>query len=111
MGCSHRPGLRIDLAGSPPPNTAASKPPPIAPKQTPAACPKKKKLSYKEQQEYNTLEPAIEALEKEKDTLEAELSTGTLEYALLNQKSERVAEILKELDAKLERWMELDQYA
>lgn len=71
----------------------------------------KKKLSYKEQQEYIALEPAIEALEKEKDTLEAELSTGTLEYALLNQKSERVAEILKELDAKLERWMELDQYA
>lgn len=70
----------------------------------------KTKLSYKEQQEYNKLEPEIDALEQEKDALEVELSAGNMDYALLEAKSKRVAEIIDELDVKMERWMELGQY-
>ncbi len=70
----------------------------------------KTRLSYKEQQEYNKLEPEIDALEKEKDALEAELSAGSPDYELLDKKSKRVAEIIELLDAKMERWMELGQY-
>jgi ATP-binding cassette subfamily F protein uup len=70
----------------------------------------KTRLTFMEQQEYNRLEPEIEALEQERSALEAELSTGRLDYALLDSKSKRVAEIIEELDTRLERWMELGQY-
>jgi len=70
----------------------------------------KTKLSYKEQQEYNKLEPEIDALEQEKDALETEMNAGNLDYALLDEKSKRVAEILDMLDIKMERWLELGQY-
>jgi ATP-binding cassette subfamily F protein uup len=70
----------------------------------------KTKLTFKELQEYNKLETEIGELEQEKAALEAELSTGTLDYSLLDTKSKRVAEIIELLDAKLERWMELGQY-
>jgi ATP-binding cassette subfamily F protein uup len=70
----------------------------------------KTKLTFKELQEYNKLETGIGELEQEKAALEAELSTGTLDYSLLDTKSKRVAEIIELLDAKLERWMELGQY-
>ncbi|MFO7669169.1 MAG: ABC-F family ATP-binding cassette domain-containing protein [Bacteroidales bacterium] len=70
----------------------------------------KTRLTFREQQEYKRLEPEIEALEQEKTALEAELSTGRLDYALLDSKSKRVAEIIEELDTRLERWMELGEY-
>ncbi len=70
----------------------------------------KTKLTFKEKQEYNRLEPEIDKLDKEKAVLEEELNAGTLDYALLEEKSKRVAEIIDSLDAKMERWMELGQY-
>jgi len=70
----------------------------------------KTKLSYKEQQEYNLLEPEIEELEKEKEFLEAELSEGNLGYESLELKSKRVAEVIELIDEKLQRWLELGQY-
>ena len=70
----------------------------------------KTKLTYREQQEYNRLEPEIEELEQEKDSLEAELSVGTLDYESLNVKSKRVAEIMEEINTKMQRWTELGQY-
>jgi ATP-binding cassette subfamily F protein uup len=70
----------------------------------------KTKLNYKEQQEYLQLEPEIEALEKEKASLEAELNTGELSYESLGLKSKRIAEVIELIEAKLQRWMELGQY-
>jgi len=70
----------------------------------------KTKLTFKEQQEYNQLEPEIEALEEEKFILESELSAGTLDYEALNQKASRVAELIELIDAKMQRWSELGEY-
>jgi ATP-binding cassette subfamily F protein uup len=70
----------------------------------------KTKLTYREQQEYNRLEPEIEELEQEKDSLEAELSEGALDYESLDVKSKRVAEIMEMIDFKMQRWMELGQF-
>jgi ATP-binding cassette subfamily F protein uup len=70
----------------------------------------KTKLSYKEQQEYNRLEPEIEELEQEKAILEAELSLGKLGYGSLELKSKRVAEVIELIEAKFQRWLELGQY-
>lgn len=73
--------------------------------------PKKTKLTFKEQEEYNKLEPEIEKLEEEKAVLEAELNTGTLDYAELNEKSRRVAELIELIDIKVQRWMELGEHS
>jgi len=70
----------------------------------------KTKLTYKEQQEYNRLEPEIEALEKERTSLEKELNAGSLGYEELAQKSKRAAEIIELIDARMERWIELGKY-
>jgi len=69
----------------------------------------KTKRSYKEQQEYAGLEQAIEKLEAEKSVLEEEINSGTLDYEVLNSKSIRVASLIDEIEAKMERWMDLDQ--
>jgi ATP-binding cassette subfamily F protein uup len=71
---------------------------------------KKTKLTFKEQQEYNKLEPEIEALEEEKAILEEELSAGTLDYEALNQKASRVSELMELIETKLQRWSELGEY-
>jgi len=70
----------------------------------------KTKLTFKEQQEYDRLEPEIEALETEKALLEEELNAGTLDYESLHQKSKRIAELIELADTKFQRWMELGQY-
>lgn len=70
----------------------------------------KTRLSYREQQEYNRLEPEIEALEEEKAALETELSSGSLGFEELDSKSKRVAEILEQIEIKLQRWTELGEY-
>ncbi|MEN8157473.1 MAG: ABC-F family ATP-binding cassette domain-containing protein [Bacteroidota bacterium] len=71
---------------------------------------KKTKLTYREQQEYNNLEPEIEALEQEKSALEEALNTGALGYEELEKKSKRVAGIIEKIDYKMQRWAELGQY-
>ena len=70
----------------------------------------KTKLSYKEQQEYSSLEPEIAGLEEEKELLEEEIGAGNLKYDDLHQKSIRIAELLGLIDSKMQRWMELGQY-
>jgi ATP-binding cassette subfamily F protein uup len=70
----------------------------------------KTKLTFKEKLEYDKLEPEIEALEEEKSSLEDEMNSGNLEYDDLNQKSQRVAELLKLIDEKMQRWLDLGQY-
>jgi len=79
-------------------------------KNTERALPAQKtRRSYKEQQEYAGLEEAIEKLEAEKSVLEEEINSGTLDYEALNSKSIRVASLMEEIEAKMERWMDLDQ--
>jgi ATP-binding cassette subfamily F protein uup len=76
----------------------------------PAASPARKKLSYKEQREYEALPGQIEALEAEQTALRAELADGSLystdlERAMTLQA--RDAEIEDALMAALERWEDL----
>jgi len=70
----------------------------------------KTKLTYKEQQEYTSLEPEIAGLEEEKELLEEEIGAGKLDYDTLNQKSIRIAALMDLIDAKMQRWMELGQF-
>jgi ATP-binding cassette subfamily F protein uup len=71
--------------------------------------PKKRKLSYKEQQELKSLEERLPALEAEKASLEARLSSGTLDAAALQEASTRYGALQEELDAAEMRWLELSE--
>ena len=82
------------------------KPQPITPRKE-----EKKKLSFKERREFEELDILIPKLEEEKTTLEAELSCGTLSSSELIEKSNRIGELIDEIDIKTMRWMELSELA
>ena len=77
-----------------------------APQEAPA---KKKKLTYKEQREFEQLEKDIESLAAEKAELEEKLSSGTLPFDQLQAASERVGQIIEAIDEKELRWLELSE--
>jgi ATP-binding cassette subfamily F protein uup len=68
-----------------------------------------KKVSFKDKFEYEQLEKDIEQLETNKKTLEEELLQEGLSFQEINQKSEKLGEIIQELDDKTMRWLELDE--
>lgn len=67
----------------------------------------KKKLSFKEKQEFEALEQQIEQLETEKDRISEELSSGNLSTEELMNKSNRLSELIDIIDEKTMRWLEL----
>lgn len=69
----------------------------------------KKKLTYKEKLEFEKLDEEIEKLENEKDELSKQLEGGDIED--IDSISKRLAEIVKLVDEKSERWMELAEFA
>lgn len=71
----------------------------------------KKRLSYKEQKEFEQLEQEIESLEEEKKTLESKLSENQLETDQLITFSERLAEVMRLIDEKSTRWLDLSELA
>ncbi|MDL2245649.1 ABC-F family ATP-binding cassette domain-containing protein [Parabacteroides sp. OttesenSCG-928-J18] len=70
----------------------------------------KKKLTYKEQKEFEALEVDIPALEAEKEALETAMSSGTLSNEALLEKSARITEVIDAIDEKTMRWLELSEY-
>ncbi len=69
----------------------------------------KPKASYKQKQEYEQLTNDIEHLNQEKQQLETILNSGEATIEELTQTSNRIGEILSELDEKEMRWLELDE--
>lgn len=69
----------------------------------------KRKLTYKERQEFEALEREMEQLEKEKAELEEALSSGSLCNDEIIAKSNRFQEVTDLLDEKEMRWLELDE--
>jgi ATP-binding cassette subfamily F protein uup len=68
-----------------------------------------RKLSFKEKRELECLEKEIPMLESEQSQLEAGLSSGMLSPEELFAQSQRIGQILKELDTKMIRWLELSE--
>ena len=73
--------------------------------------PQKRKLSYKERKEMESLEAELEALSAEKEELSGKISAGTLPYSELQAASERYAEVSDLIDSKELRWLELSELA
>ena len=67
-----------------------------------------KKLSFKEKFELETLEKELPALQKEKKELEEKMSTN-LSFEELESTAKRIGIVIKELDEKEMRWLELSE--
>jgi ATP-binding cassette subfamily F protein uup len=76
-----------------------------------AATPTKKKLSFKEQKEFETLEKEIQALGQRKQELEEWLNGGTTDHQALTAWAAELQQIGHDLDEKEFRWLELSEYA
>ena len=68
-----------------------------------------KPFSFKEKQEFEKLEKEMPSLQKEKITLEEKMNSGSIAYDELQKAAERVNEIIKLLDEKEMRWLELSE--
>ena len=67
----------------------------------------KRRLTYKERKEMETLEAEIGQLETEKKEIETALCSGTLDVDELTRLSKRLPTLQEELDTKSTRWLEL----
>jgi len=70
---------------------------------------RKRKMSFREKQEFALLEKEIEALEQEKKDIEAALSSGTLSTQDIIDLSKRLPVVNDLLDDKSMRWLELSE--
>jgi ABC transport system ATP-binding/permease protein len=69
----------------------------------------KKKLSYKEQREFDLLDKEIENLNAEKTTITEKLNSGILPFDELQNLSNRIGEVTQLLDEKELRWLALSE--
>ena len=70
----------------------------------------KTKLTFKEKREFEQLEQEIESLELEKAQLTSDLSSGQLSSDQLIQTSNRISELIRLIDEKTARWLELSEF-
>jgi ATP-binding cassette subfamily F protein uup len=82
---------------------AAAAPKPVIPVQQT----EKKKMSFKEKQEFETLEKELENLESEKEKWTAILSDGSKSNDEIMEAGMKLGEIVQAIELKTERWLEL----
>jgi ATP-binding cassette subfamily F protein uup len=68
-----------------------------------------KKLSFNEKREYEQLEIDLEDLNREKEQIETEMSSGSLSNDELLQKANRIETVINLIDEKELRWLELSE--
>jgi ATP-binding cassette subfamily F protein uup len=88
---------------------ASQNKPATADKKIETKAPEKKKLSFKEKQEFEALEKEILQLETEKADIETQLASGTLSSDAIIAASQRHAEVNDLIDEKTMRWLELSE--
>jgi len=71
---------------------------------------KKRKLSFKEKEEYETIERRLPELEKTKDELTLTLSSGELTNEELMKNGTALGKVVEEIDSLTERWIELAEF-
>lgn len=75
----------------------------------PNAVPQKRKMSFKEKQEFALIEKEIEELSAEKEEIENALSSGNISVEKITELSKRLPILNDELDEKEMRWLELSE--
>ena len=69
----------------------------------------KKKVSYKEKQEYEKLQQEIELLEKKKEEITALLVDNTTDHQQLQKWSQEIQKLTSMVEEKTMRWLELSE--
>ncbi|MCU4666840.1 ABC-F family ATP-binding cassette domain-containing protein [Bacillus paralicheniformis] len=87
--------------------TSRQKPAPEAAEPVKPEKKKRKKLSYKDQLEWDGIEDRIAALEEKHKRLEEEIAAAGSDFAKIQTLMEEQAQTAAELDAAMERWTEL----
>ena len=82
------------------------------PKESPSDKPTtgKKRFSYKEKREFETLEKEIPKLEQSKAAIESELAQSGIPFERLQQLTSQLVEINASLEQMEMRWLELSEY-
>jgi ATP-binding cassette subfamily F protein uup len=80
-----------------------------SPAEKPTVATTRRKLSYKEKRELEQLQEEIPMLEKEKKDLEAEMAQNASDFEWLQKSGMRIAEIIRLLEEKEMRWLELSE--
>ena len=70
---------------------------------------KKTKLSYNEQREYDSLEGEIDKLSARSEEIDAEMIENSTNSVMLSQLQEEKENVEVELEAKMERFFELEE--
>ncbi|MFN5440340.1 MAG: ABC-F family ATP-binding cassette domain-containing protein [Flavobacteriia bacterium] len=70
---------------------------------------KRRKMSFKEKQEFEQIEKDLPLLEKEKEILSEALSSGNLTNEELIQTGERLGELVNQIEEFTLRWLELSE--
>ena len=71
---------------------------------------KKKRLSFKEREEFKQLEKDLDSLEILKEELTMKLSDSTLASQEIVEIGNQLSETVKSLEEKTDRWLELSEY-
>jgi len=88
---------------------AAQKKTSVTEVKTEPKAPDRKKLSFKEKQEFEALEKEIPQLEAEKADIEKQLASSTLSSDEIIKASQRFGELGDIIDEKTMRWLELSE--
>ena len=73
--------------------------------------PEKKKLTYNEKKEYDTIESVIDKLEQEKESIGEQFNDTSLDAEKIKELGQRIKELDDEIALKTDRWMELAELA
>ena len=71
----------------------------------------KKKMSYQEQKDFETIEDDITALEEKIEALDAAIAKSATDFVKLNELSQEKSETEQLLEEKMDRWMYLEELA
>jgi ATP-binding cassette subfamily F protein uup len=69
------------------------------------------KFSYKEQKEYDSIDDEIAKLEEKISELDSEIEKAATQYGRLNELTKEKETVETELEAKMNRWVELNELA
>ncbi len=103
-----RGGRLLEKVDKPATQTPTADPAPTAAADTPA---KKRKLSYKDQRELDSLPGLIETLENRQQALELQVSDADFyqqEHAQVQQVLDELQQVQSQLESTFERWTELE---
>lgn len=89
-------------------NVVEEKPKPAAIKEADQS--DKRKLSFKEKQEFESLQKEIQILEGKKDQLSKTLNSGITDHVKLQELATQILELTNQIESKTFRWLELAEF-